>query len=613
MRKWHRSNSDNINKFRVCQPEHEQHPEGGKDCNYQRRTGSVDSREEELKATEAVSFSHTTFTWSTVNRKRGETSSTNSTVTNYFLSSGHLIIVWLGFCFRDNNIYIPGVSEQSLNSTQGEEELQLREKLEVLSSSDYLYQDLEKLVMDYIEPILSIASEIYTLVEKVKANRERCQRLSCRVKALEKVIKETGKRQPSGEVEQALRELHITLESAKNFIEKFTSANLMKRIVNSGNHEGEFDIFNERLSDAVQILSVFLQVEQQNVLDQVFDQTTRQKEDAVDGRKDNEELKKLLHDYMKAQEEKYEQLRIDVEKRMASLNKPSITEITTRMIKSDELKYDHPKKPFMTTPSSEVYRGEYNGFPVAIKRYTDLLNTSLRDVKSIFNKEVETMKRFESPNILRMFGICVKDEEGPSPQFLIIMEYCEKGSLRQVLDSDCKLSWTRKACMCLDAAKGLYRLHQTEEKSKVHGCINSSKFLVDKGYTVKLGGFELSKTETSLKKSIKTSTHREEGHCYYTPQKLNNINHKYSKECEIYSFGIVLWEIATRKKPFDGLTIQDVYQKVYTEKYQEPLPDDCPEPLGSLINDCRAYDSFQRPNAGVLVDKLGIVVAQLEE
>lgn len=30
------------------------------------------------------------------------------------------------------------------------------------------------------------------------------------------------------------------------------------------------------------------------------------------------------------------------------------------------------------------------------------------------------------------------------------------------------------------------RLHQTEEKSKVHGCINSSKFLVAKGYTVKV-------------------------------------------------------------------------------------------------------------------------------
>ncbi|KAG8012373.1 E3 ubiquitin-protein ligase RFWD3 [Nibea albiflora] len=455
--------------------------------------------------------------------------------------------------------------------------------------------------MDCIEPILSIASEIYSLVEKVKANRERCQRLSCRVKALDdlvKAIKETGQKQTSAEVKQSLMELHITLKSAKDFIEKFTSANCIKRFVSSRSHEDEFGSLNERLNDAFQVLSGFLQVEQRNMLHQVFDQTTRQKEDEVDGRKDNEELKKLLQDYFKDEKEQFEQLRINVEKLMESLNKPSITEVTTRMIKSEELKYDHPKKPFMTTPSSEVYRGEYNGFPVAIKRYTDLLNTSLREVKSIFNKEVETMKRFESPNILRMFGICVKDEEGSSPQYFIIMEYCEKGSLRQVLDSDCKLSWTRKARMCLDAAKGLYRLHQTEEKSKVHGCINSSKFLVDKGYTVKLGGFELSKTETSLKKSIKTSTHGEEGHCYYTPQKLNSINHKYSKECEIYSFGIVLWEIATRKKPFEGLTIQDVYQKVYTEKYQEPLPDDCPEQLGRLINDCRAFDNFQRPSAG---------------
>lgn len=33
-------------------------------------------------------------------------------------------------------------------------------------------------------------------------------------------------------------------------------------------------------------------------------------------------------------------------------------------------------------------------------------------MKSIFNKEVDTMKQFESPNILRMFGICIQDENG---------------------------------------------------------------------------------------------------------------------------------------------------------------------------------------------------------
>lgn len=92
------------------------------------------------------------------------------------------------------------------------------------------------------------------------------------------------------------------------------------------------------------------------------------------------------------------------------------------------------------------------------------------------------MKLFESPSILRMFGICVEDGEskahiihqdktntevtwslpaGPSPQFLIITEYCERGSLRQVLDSD-ELSWTTKTQMCLDAAQGLYRSGRSE-------------------------------------------------------------------------------------------------------------------------------------------------------
>lgn len=37
---------------------------------------------------------------------------------------------------------------------------------------------------------------------------------------------------------------------------------------------------------------------------------------------------------------------------------------------------------------------------------------------------------------------------------------------------------------------------------------------------------------------------------------------------------------------------------VCKEKFQEPLPDDCPEPLGHLISACRAYDGFQRPSAG---------------
>ncbi|CAJ1055910.1 mixed lineage kinase domain-like protein isoform X2 [Xyrichtys novacula] len=475
--------------------------------------------------------------------------------------------------------------------------------------------------MDFIDPILSLASEIYGLVEKVKANKKRCHRVSKRVQALEdlvKSIKKRGEGKVSPDVEKVLRELCITLKSAHELIRKYTTASWMERIVKSGSHQDEFDSVNERLNDAFQVLSGALQVEQSNILCKMFEATSREKEDEVDGKEDDTEMKKMLQDYMNEQQEKtnkmledFQQLKTNVEKVVEMLNKPSATDVAIRMIKPDELKYQYPKEPFMTTPTSEVYKGEYHGFKVAIKRYTEPVSPTPREVRSVFNKEVETMKRFESPNILRMFGICVQDEEGPKPQFLIIMEYCEKGSLREVLDSTCRLSWTRKARMCLDAAKGLYRLHQTEKKSKVHGCINSSKFLVAEGYIVKLGGFELAKTETSLKRSAKDKESRSV--CYSSPQMLSDINHVYSKECEMYSFGIVLWEVMTRKKPFDGWSSKQIYQKVCKEQYMEPLPDDCPQELGSLIIDCRAYDSFKRPSAGLLVDKLRSVVAQLEE
>uniref|UniRef100_A0A4W5N5N0 Protein kinase domain-containing protein n=1 Tax=Hucho hucho TaxID=62062 RepID=A0A4W5N5N0_9TELE len=153
-------------------------------------------------------------------------------------------------------------------------------------------------------------------------------------------------------------------------------------------------------------------------------------------------------------------------------------------------------------------------------------------------------------------------------------------------------------------------LHQSEKKFKVHGCINSSKFLLDTGYRVKLGGLELAKTETSLKRS---KDRKSCSLCYSSPEQLESINHPYNKACEMYSFGIVLWEIATCEIPFRDCLPEEVLKRVSKDKCTEPLPEDCPKQLGELINACRSYDSFHRPTAGVLVDKLHKVVEQLEE
>ncbi|XP_072519651.1 mixed lineage kinase domain-like protein [Salminus brasiliensis] len=481
--------------------------------------------------------------------------------------------------------------------------------------------------MDLIDPILGMAEKLYDLCGEVKANKKRCGRLAKRVLALATMV-EAVKKQGLGNqpelVQRGLRELKLTLESAQDVVKKYASSSCLKRIVKAYDLGEEFGCLNERLNDAAQLLSLALQVEQRERMERVFQEASRRKEDEEDMKCDREELQNLLQSLAKENHEnkvsvdavhvKVDRTHRDIQDIkgiLESLRRPSIHLQDIREIKPEEITYGFPIKPFMKCCNSELFKGEYNKFTVAIKRYTYPVSTSPSQVRCIFSKEVETMKRFESPHILRMFGICVQDENGPNPNYLIVMEFCEKGNLRQVLDSPSKLLWDRKTQMCLDAAQGLYRLHQSEENFKVHGCINSSKFLVAAGYRVKLAGFELAKTETSLKKS---NNNKSSSRIYTSPQQLENINYAYDKACEMYSFGIVMWEIATRQVPFKDCTSHtQIYKKVCEQQIMEPLPNDCPRELKDLIDACRSYNPFQRPSAGVLVDKLRKLAQQYEE
>ncbi|XP_013922748.1 PREDICTED: mixed lineage kinase domain-like protein [Thamnophis sirtalis] len=159
--------------------------------------------------------------------------------------------------------------------------------------------------------------------------------------------------------------------------------------------------------------------------------------------------------------------------------------------------------------------------------------------------------------------------------------------------------------MASDAAAGLYRLHQTGEKCQLHRCINSSKFLVAKGYCVKLSGFKLDQTESSIGRKSKDKVSRPVSSlAYICPEGLASLHHPYNLASEIYSFGIVLWEIATGKLPFTGCNSQEIYEKVHKQKVQEPLSEDCPPYLREIINQCRSYNPSKRPTTEVIVNQL---------
>ncbi|XP_053741524.1 mixed lineage kinase domain-like protein [Synchiropus splendidus] len=454
--------------------------------------------------------------------------------------------------------------------------------------------------MDKIGTIVKISCQIYEMVHTVKSNKKRCLRLGQRVDALKQLV-ESISREPRGSVpptvENALNELVKILESTHDFIKMYSDTDYILRFIKCKSHQEEFAIFNDQLTESFQILSLGLQAEQRGSMEKLFSLADRQHEDEVDRKQDIEAMKRDLNELLKEAR---------IAKDMLEIN--TITRENITFIKPKELIYDQPKTPFEKTETSEFYKGEFNKFPVAIKTY--LKTASLRDVKQSFKRDVETMRKFESPHILRTFGICIDQKDNASPVYSIVMEYCEMGSLREVLDrKELVLILMNQAQMCLGAAHGLYRLHQTEAKPRVHGCLTSSSFMVAKGLIVKLCDFELSQTESSLLRNPQSNRKKSIGHC--APELFTSANIPYKSE--IYSFGVVLWEIITRKTPWEGMSKVEIMKNVHDKQEREEITGDCPQDLRQIIDDCRAFKSSERPSARVVLDRLLKVVMMLEK
>ncbi|KAK9516154.1 hypothetical protein VZT92_024107 [Zoarces viviparus] len=114
------------------------------------------------------------------------------------------------------------------------------------------------LYQSQVDLTLSLCSTICQMAANAKANKNNCQQVAQRVKVLEGLV-HTAKQREHGvispTVENALKEICSTLESAKTLMEKFSRNNSFLGLRNSGNHDDQFSNVDERLIDNFQVLS----------------------------------------------------------------------------------------------------------------------------------------------------------------------------------------------------------------------------------------------------------------------------------------------------------------------------------------------------------------------
>ncbi|TKY61054.1 Serine/threonine-protein kinase EDR1 [Spatholobus suberectus] len=156
----------------------------------------------------------------------------------------------------------------------------------------------------------------------------------------------------------------------------------------------------------------------------------------------------------------------------------------------------------------EVYRGEWHGTEVAVKRflYQDLSGESLEE----FISEVQIMKRLRHPNVVLFMGAVTRP-----PNLSIVTEFLPRGSLYRLIHRpNNQLDERRRLRMALDAARGMNNLHNCTPVI-VHRDLKSPNLLVDKNWVVKVCDFGLSRMKHSTFLSSRSTAGTVSYHNFY--------------------------------------------------------------------------------------------------
>jgi serine/threonine protein kinase len=210
----------------------------------------------------------------------------------------------------------------------------------------------------------------------------------------------------------------------------------------------------------------------------------------------------------------------------------------------------------------QVYRASWNHIDVAVKfmsmKDIDVSQSSKEFVRSMdeLEKEVSIMTQLRHPNIVLLLGVV---RSTPA----IVVEFCTRGSLFSVLQRHMKpgapqLLWKVRLQMALGAAAGMLYLHDVPV---LHRDLKSANLMVDRYYRVKVGDFGLSRVHNEI-----VGSGERDGSCslhsprWMAPEVLKDGKH--SKASDVYSYGIILWEIQSLKTPFKELNVYQILSAV---------------------------------------------------
>jgi len=197
--------------------------------------------------------------------------------------------------------------------------------------------------------------------------------------------------------------------------------------------------------------------------------------------------------------------------------------------------------------------------------------------KKELKKEVKILRKLNHPHVIKFFG---------TYKFYIILEYAHLGDLEHFVARE-KPSNKILVSMARQLASGMEYLHSSHQI--IHGDLAARNILVQTGYQIRIADFGLSEH-----KNYETR-HEKVPFRWSAPEVIER--RQFSKASDVWSFGIVLWEMWTKGKyelPYYEQTHNEVAEFIRKGLRLEK-PDECPEEIYTIMKNCWNTEQSLRP------------------
>jgi hypothetical protein len=237
-----------------------------------------------------------------------------------------------------------------------------------------------------------------------------------------------------------------------------------------------------------------------------------------------------------------------------------------------------------------IIRKIYKGQEVACKLTEEAIEAS-----SKIQRHLEILvKLSECKHVLRFYGISKIEINN-----VMVFEWAERGTLRQLYLKK-HILWHYKVRIALEICRGLIFL---QEADILHHDLRCENILMTGSLEPKIYNFELARFVDG-KSTTMNLLAIEDIISWLAPEKLNGS--RYTTQCEIFSFGMLLWELAFEKIPYQGWEV-DKIEKHVTKGGREKIifgahPKTYQEEYKKIINDSEYFLTFLHYNASILLN-----------